>query len=419
MGYSWSKYNYATFKYEEISTSQNLVISEGGSYVLTVDEGNCEYSTSVFASSTNCVNGADAVNHYLTSNAARPGFTNYCYGNIQNLGDQPLSNCTYEITFDDSKITFESTPYNTPGITINNNKAAISLANIAPGEYLQIKAAFLVSSDVQLLGETLFYTSNISCTSQENNINNNSYSFSRIIGGAYDPNFVLSNYGDGEIADTTSFIKYDVGFQNTGSDTAFTVVVKNKIDTSVFDLSTIKMLGATHKYIMGINPDGTVTWTFNNIYLPDSTVDEHGSHGQLQITIQLKDGLVAGTELKDSANIYFDFNPPVTTNTAFNKLIEQGSSVAEKNGKAINLMVYPNPSNDMANISVTTNGLNSQLTISVVDMTGKIILAPITLNHIDQSTNIPFSTEMLSNGMYLVKVSGENLNQSIQLIVMH
>ncbi len=417
VGYSWSKYSNVSYKYEEISTSQNLVIAEGGSYVLKVDEGNCKYSASVYASAINCTNGADVVNNYLSSNFARPGFTNYCYGNIQNVGNQSLSNCTYEITYDDSKLTFEPSLYNTPGITINANKVAVSLATITAGENKQIRVAFKVSSDVSLLGETLFYTSTISCATQETDINNNSASFIRVIGGAYDPNFVISNYGDGAIADSTSFIKYDVGFQNTGTDTAFNIRVTNLIDTNIFDLSSIKILGATHQYYMGVDNDGLITWHFNNILLPDSFVNEPASHGQIQFIIQLKKGLTVGTTLKDSANIYFDFNPAVITNTAYNILTSK-DDVFELNKKDGSITIYPNPANDEATVVISNFNGKGNAVISFVDVTGKEVLSPIVNNNFNQTTSIHFSTEHLSSGLYFIKVTNE-IQQSIRLMVQH
>lgn len=418
-GYEWTKYDYYGNQNPVLATSQNFVAQEAGEYTLTVTDGSCSYSATAYVQVSNCALGFDANNSYLSSSNAAPGFVSYVYAGLGNSGNQILSDCTYELTFDDSKLSFDNTAYCTPGISVNGNIATMDIPQLTIGNYMGVTVPFIVNADVNLLGTSLVYTSKIVCINQEVNVNNNNLSFSKIIAGAYDPNFVASNYGDGEIADSTSYIKYDVGFQNTGTDTAHTIVVKNALDTSVFDLSTIKILGSTHHYSMGIDNDGMITWTFNNIMLPDSTVDEQASHGQIQFIIQLKDNLKVGTVLKDSANIYFDFNPPILTNTAYNKLVAEGSSVAEINKSDLNLSVYPNPSNENATIEIRNFKGNGTVLINFLDITGKEVLSPIVSNNFNQSTSIQFSTENLSNGLYLVKVTSENKTQSIQLLVQH
>jgi hypothetical protein len=60
-----------------------------------------------------------------------------------------------------------------------------------------------------------------------------------------------------------------------------------------------------------------VAWTFDNILLPDSNVNEPESHGYVKFTIELKDSIPQDTKIENFAGIYFDFNDPVITNTTF------------------------------------------------------------------------------------------------------
>jgi hypothetical protein len=352
---------------------------------------------------------------------ARPGFKHTTSQNIYNTGSTTLANCTAEITFDNTKenIDFNSYgSYNINGYSLNGNTISIPLPTINSGDKYRISLAFDVNPDVSLLGTKLEYHTQLSCPLQEVNLLNNVSDAATIIRGSYDPNFVASNYGDGAIADSTSYIKYDVGFQNTGTDTAFNIRVTNFIDTNIFDLSTIKILGSTHNYYMGADNNGLITWYFNNILLPDSFVNEPASHGQIQFIIQLKKGLTVGTTLKDSANIYFDFNPAVITNTAYNTLTNK-NGVFELNKKDGSLTIYPNPTKDDATVVIHNFNGKGNVVVSFVDITGKEVLSPIVNNNFNQTTSIQFSTENLSNGLYFVEVTSENKTQSIQLIVLH
>jgi hypothetical protein len=59
-----------------------------------------------------------------------------------------------------------------------------------------------------------------------------------------------------------------------------------------------------------------VEWRFENILLPDSTTDEPNSHGAVGFRIRPVEPLLPGTVLANTAQIYFDFNAPIVTNTS-------------------------------------------------------------------------------------------------------
>ncbi|WP_336556646.1 DUF7619 domain-containing protein, partial [Streptomyces brasiliscabiei] len=59
---------------------------------------------------------------------------------------------------------------------------------------------------------------------------------------------------------------------------------------------------------------------FNNIMLPDSHTNMSLSTGFVKYYIYPKKNLHTGTRVSNSADIYFDYNAPVKTNTVFNTL---------------------------------------------------------------------------------------------------
>jgi uncharacterized repeat protein (TIGR01451 family) len=134
--------------------------------------------------------------------------------------------------------------------------------------------------------------------------------------GSYDPNNKADNWG-GTITEeqvaSGDYIDYTIRFQNTGTDTAFAVIVKDTLDTQV-DWNTLQMISASHPYQLQISSQNKLTWTFDNINLPDSNINEPASHGFIAYRVKPLNTLVTGDIVHNSASIYFDFNLPVLTN---------------------------------------------------------------------------------------------------------
>jgi hypothetical protein len=61
-------------------------------------------------------------------------------------------------------------------------------------------------------------------------------------------------------------------------------------------------------------------WTFNNIMLADSFSNEEASHGFITYTVNQVADLTDGSQITNSAAIYFDSNEPVITNTTLHTI---------------------------------------------------------------------------------------------------
>jgi len=113
-------------------------------------------------------------------------------------------------------------------------------------------------------------------------------------------------------------LQYHVDFQNTGNDTAFLVVVVDTLDDNL-DLLTLIPGVTSHSSELEIN-GRELTFTFENILLPDSTEDEPGSHGFIEYEIKPLPDLSPGTIVENKSYIYFDYNEPVVTNSVYNEI---------------------------------------------------------------------------------------------------
>lgn len=168
--------------------------------------------------------------------------------------------------------------------------------------------------------------------------------------GSYDPNLKTpepQGFGTDGFVNATQQLSYTIQFQNTGTDTAFTVVLRDTLPSSL-DITTLRLTGASHPYTFQIIGSNVLEWTFPNILLPDSNVNEPLSHGFAAFKIEQLGGNTPGTEIRNRAGIYFDFNAPIITNTTLNTVVDDYKtlftylfipSVEDK----LQLGLYPNP----------------------------------------------------------------------------
>lgn len=114
-------------------------------------------------------------------------------------------------------------------------------------------------------------------------------------------------------------LTYTINFQNTGNDTAFTVSIVDTLDPNL-DWNTFEIVSSTDPVYAQMDANGIVTFTFPNIMLPDSNVDEPGSHGAVAYQIMTDSLLPDPTTISNTAHIFFDWNPAVVTNTVMNTI---------------------------------------------------------------------------------------------------
>lgn len=137
-----------------------------------------------------------------------------------------------------------------------------------------------------------------------------------VVTGSYDPNdktgFPLG-VTDSHFVAPNQALEYMIRFQNTGTDTAFTVVIRDTLDAD-FDIFSVHSGVASHDYKFRMYGSRILEWTFDNILLPDSSTNQIESNGFISFKVSQINNLIDGTELNNLVGIYFDFNPPIITN---------------------------------------------------------------------------------------------------------
>jgi uncharacterized repeat protein (TIGR01451 family) len=241
------------------------------------------------------------------------------------------------------------------------------------------------------------------------NTASNTFNVCATVLNSYDPNNKLVSPAglgtNGAIPPGQTALKYTVNFQNTGNAPAANIDIVDTLDSDL-DLSSFHLESTSHPCEVIANGN-IMTFRFSGINLPDSTSDEPGSHGFVKYSINVPASAALGTEFTNTAYIYFDFNPPIVTNTTINTIAQV--SVEGNDGELYNLSFFPNPATDMINIRLDkpVDG-----TILLTDMNGRI-LAEQNLNA--QLTQMSLSG--ISRGMYILEVRTGQFSEKHKLIV--
>lgn len=245
---------------------------------------------------------------------ARPGFPVSYQLFYRNLGTDTLENRTIKMVKDPRMQFDQSNPAQTSVVL---DTVTWTIPSLLPRESGYITVDLTASAPPALNNDdTLITYVSIDTTGDLNTLNNTRH-LQQITTGSYDPNDKQES-GAGALHPSAiskgDYLTYTIRFQNTGTDTAFNIVVRDTLSTNT-DPASFEMIGVSHPYTLAVKNGNIFTWTFKNILLVDSIRNEPLSHGFITYRVKPKISLVLKDSIHNSASIYFDFNLPVLTNT--------------------------------------------------------------------------------------------------------
>jgi len=170
-------------------------------------------------------------------------------------------------------------------------------------------------------------------------------------------------------------IEYMIRFQNTGTDTAFTVVLLDTL-SAFLDAASVRPGASSHPYDFDLLENNVLRFRFDHILLPDSTVNEAASHGFVVFRVKQQPDNPLGTVIHNSAAIYFDFNAPVITNTTWHTVGENfvlTVSTDNPESSAGRLRVFPNPATETATFELPQTDPNRRFVLT--DALGKTVVS--------------------------------------------
>lgn len=321
-------------------------------------------------------------------NRFRSGFKVISSINYQNIGTETLNNVVVKYVKSPLVTTLISTPAASGFIA---DTVYWNIGTLNPFEEGTISLLDSVSATA-LGGSVIDPSAIIEPVAGDSTPLNNRCVSHEIVWTSFDPNdkTVTPDFIDNSFSD---YLEYTIRFQNTGNDTAFTVILTDTL-SSYLDISSIETITASHTFNFQIN-NRVAKWYFANILLPDSNVNEAASHGFVKFKAKLNSGFAAGDQINNKANIYFDYNIPVITNTA----VVDVTPLAVDKGISDKFHVYPNPVRSYILLSRSDNKPIGK--IQLLDMNGKILD-----NRNISTTSYNLNVEYLSDGIYLIMGEG-------------
>lgn len=220
--------------------------------------------------------------------------------------------------------------------------------------------------------------------------------------GSYDPNDITVNIDS--IPDSLIFnppyLDYIIRFQNIGNDTAFYVNVVDRLSENLID-STLDVISSSHNMEVHYNPfNRLLEFTFDDIELPDSVHSEPDSHGYIHYRIKPSANLNLSDTIKNSAGIFFDYNPVVLTNTATTVFYHPVSGVGLSENLKYPEIIYPNPTKEMLFVKFDSRN-PAPIDCRVTDLFGRTVMLPVPQMEYD----LRLSVGELMDGVYFLETN--------------
>jgi uncharacterized repeat protein (TIGR01451 family) len=217
-------------------------------------------------------------------------------------------------------------------------------------------------------------------------------------------------YGVNHYIEPGTPIEYTIRFQNTGTDTAFNVVILDTL-SQWFAPESIELGASSHPYRFTLKGNGILDFAFDNIMLPDSNVNEPLSHGFVSFKINQRADIPLETNLYNSAAIYFDFNEPVITNETHHRVGEDFLTVGTYTSQYnYSVQIRPNPMEQQSILEIVGAPADKTYTLRIYNILGNQV-------RLQNNTGNKFAIQRgeLTTGQYIFQI--EELGISGKLIV--
>jgi len=213
-----------------------------------------------------------------------------------------------------------------------------------------------------------------------------------VVVNAFDPNDKTCLQGESLTEEMIGeYVDYRIRFENVGSAAAVHVVVKDSIDLTKFDIRTLEIVDNSHDMVYKIHSDNIVEFIFENIWLP---FEDESNDGYVVFKIKTLANLQLGDVITNKAEIFFDFNFPVVTNTATTTF--ETNTSTDDGSKIVELSISPNPASSQ--IIIESNEIIES--VEICNTQGK------RLKNVDLDENKnKIDISELSPGIYIITIT--------------
>ena len=282
---------------------------------------------------------------------------------------------------------------------LNSTGFTLDYANLLPQETRFVDVIMSVPNvPIVDIDDVLTNSASITSTVTDIDLLNNNSNINQIVVNSYDPNDKMESHGESiniNSFTTNDYLYYTIRFQNIGTANAINIRIEDTLDPQL-DASSIRMINASHNYTL-IREGNQLTWNFIGINLPGISQSEELSQGYVTFKIKPNPGFAVNDMIPNTAEIYFDSNPAIITNTFQTTFV---NTLSNENFLLNEILIYPNPTNDILNINYGTNNIDIK-SIGIHDMLGKKVYQ-------NNSKVESIDLSNFNSGIYLIEISTEN-----------
>lgn len=334
--------------------------------------------------------------------APRPGFQYSQYIGYRNNGNQGQNSGTITYTKDPAVSVVSvagNVDFTTDGFTFN-------FTNVPPLQtrYLWVTLQVPTIPTVSL-GQTL--TTSVSVASANDAVaTNDTRTLTETITGSFDPNDKLEAHGRNIVFDNfgaDEYLYYTIRFENTGTASAEMIKITDVLDDQL-DETTVRpideSLSGTFERV-----GNSLTWRFEGIDLPPTSIDPVHSHGFVSFKVKPKPDFAIGTVIPNFASIYFDYNPAIVTEPFETHFVQ---ALAVNEFENAELVLFPNPASDQLTV-FNAKGIRS---VEIYEGIGKKVQSQL----FDRSASATLDIARLQSGMYFVRITTDSGSVTKKLI---
>ena len=322
---------------------------------------------------------------------ARPGFDAKYKIKYKNKGNQ-TENPTINFTYNDAILDYVIA--NVAPTTQSTGTLSWNVGTLSPFQSGEILVTLNVNSPMETPavngGDILSYSAAANAINTDETPDDNTFTLSQQVFNSFDPNDKTCLEGSTiNPSMIGKYVHYKIRFENTGTFAAQNIMVKDMIDITKFDIASLQMTDASHSCVTKISNTNKVEFIFENINLP---FDDATNDGYVVFKIKTKPTLILNSTISNSANIYFDYNFPIVTDTATSTFTTLGNDTFAFDNY---FTIYPNPVQDVLTI-------NSKQTTEIYSLNIYNTLGQLVQTTIKPSETVDVSS--LKTGNYFVKV---------------
>lgn len=326
-----------------------------------------------------------------SSTAFRKGFEKQSYISVYNVGTAEATQVNVSLELGSKVDALSSSPV-WDSYSNQTLEWTIDALPVNADTMILINDRINLSSEIR---DEITINASVSASEDELDYTNNATSYVDEVVGSVDPNDILVS-PNGRVLPGTR-LEYTIRFQNVGNYPASFVKVFNALPNHIVE-GSFKMLSASHDYEMTEYEDGRKEWFFEDIDLPDSVSNEPESHGYIKYEVMVEEDIHQSVNIYNSADIVFDYNDALTTNTTITSVLYFSDNNRDK---AIH--VFPNPAREYTSVVIISEERMVPIAnIEIIDASGKRVLSK-------RCEDLPESVDLeldLSAGVYFVRVKG-------------